>query len=143
MKVSLLFIFTVTLLLIICSCKPDHPIEDRMQKVLDKGISNFSCGKKAIGHGGGNIGTTTYMVYLPKYHVSIVVMANAFPNKSADFITKGLIGIVLKELNAIGFISYLPLPIRLFMVSCSIFVIIQIILYKRKKKRIAINHRCS
>jgi len=104
---------------------------------------DFSCGKKAIGHGGGNIGTTTYMVYLPKYHVSIVVMANAFPNKSADFITKGLIGIVLKELNAISFISYLPLPIRLFMVSFSIFVIIQIILYKRKKKRIAINHRCS
>jgi D-alanyl-D-alanine carboxypeptidase len=97
---------------------------------------DFSCGKKAIGHGGGNIGTTTYMVYLPEYHVSIVVMVNAFPNKSADFITKGLIKVVLRELKAIGLIPYLPFPIRLFMVSFSIFVIIQIILYKRKKKRI-------
>ena len=52
---------------------------------------SFTYGKEAIGHGGGNIGTTTYMVYLPEYHVSIVVMVNAFPTQSVDFITKGLI----------------------------------------------------
>ena len=104
---------------------------------------DFSYGKKAIGHGGGNIGTTTHMVYLPEYHVSIVVMANAFPNKSAGFIAKGLMKVVFKELKAIGFIPYLPLPIRLFMVSFSIFVIVQIILHKRKKKRILIDSECS
>ena len=104
---------------------------------------DFSCGKQAIGHGGGNIGTTTYMVYLPEYHVSIVVMANAFPNKSAGFITKGLIRLILKELKAIGFIPYLPFPTRLFMISSSIFVIIQIILYKRKKKRTDISRGYS
>lgn len=58
---------------------------------------DFSSGKEAIGHGGGNIGTTTYMVYLPEYHVSIVVMVNAYPSKSADFITKGLIKEVIRE----------------------------------------------
>lgn len=67
----------------------------------------FSHGKKAIGHGGGNIGTTTYMVFLPDYHISIVVMVNAFPNKTADVITKALIKETLKEVNAIGIIPYI------------------------------------
>ena len=30
----------------------------------------------ALGHGGGNIGTCAYMVYLPDYEVSIAVMVN-------------------------------------------------------------------
>ena len=63
---------------------------------------SFSAGKHAIGHGGGNIGTTTYMIYFPDYHLSIVVMINAFPNKGADVITRGLIRIVLKKLGAIA-----------------------------------------
>ena len=100
---------------------------------------DLSSGKQAIGHAGGNIGSTTYMVYLPEHHVSIVVMVNAFPNKSAGAITRGLIRTILKDLGAIGFIPYIPFPFRLFMISFSIFVIIQIILYKRKKKRIAHN----
>lgn len=54
-------------------------------------------GKEAIGHSGGNIGTTTYMVYLPEYHTSIVVMVNAFPGSSAGFITKGLIKEIIQE----------------------------------------------
>jgi D-alanyl-D-alanine carboxypeptidase len=53
--------------------------------------------KEAIGHSGGNIGTTTYMVYLPEYHASIVVMVNAFPGSSAGFITKGLIKEIVQE----------------------------------------------
>ena len=60
-------------------------------------IRSFSSGEKAIGHGGGNIGTTTYMVYLPDYDVSIVVMINAFPNEGADVITKGLIRAIIKD----------------------------------------------
>lgn len=46
---------------------------------------------KAIGHGGGNIGTATYMIYLPEYHASVVVMVNAFPTNSVDYFTGGLI----------------------------------------------------
>jgi D-alanyl-D-alanine carboxypeptidase len=57
---------------------------------------SFSSGEEAIGHGGANIGTTTYMVYLPEFQVSIVVMINAFPNEGADFITKRLIRAVTR-----------------------------------------------
>jgi CubicO group peptidase (beta-lactamase class C family) len=48
-------------------------------------------GEKAIGHGGANIGSATYMIYLPDYSVSVVVMVNAFPTNSVDFFSKGLI----------------------------------------------------
>lgn len=68
----------------------------------------FSSGEEAIGHGGGNIGSTTYMVHLPEYEVSIVVMVNAFPTRSADDITKGLIKEVLRERGALGWIPYFP-----------------------------------
>jgi D-alanyl-D-alanine carboxypeptidase len=87
---------------------------------------SFSSGKKAIGHGGGNIGTTTYMVYLPEYHVSLIVMINAFPNKAADVITKGLIRIILKDQNAIGIIPYFcffPTGFILICFSISIIMI--------------------
>jgi len=55
-----------------------------------------SGGEKAIGHGGGNIGSATYMVYLPEYHASVVVMVNAFPTNSVDYFTKGLIKEIVK-----------------------------------------------
>ena len=58
-------------------------------------ISNW---QKAIGHGGGNIGTATYMIYLPEYDVSIVVMVNAFPTNSVDFFAKGLIKEIVKSI---------------------------------------------
>jgi len=56
-------------------------------------------GVKAIGHGGGNIGSTTYMVFLPGYHVSIVVMVNAFPTNSIDYFTKKLIKEIVPVVN--------------------------------------------
>ena len=56
-------------------------------------------GEYAIGHGGGNIGTATYMVYLPEYHASVVVMVNAFPTKSVDYFTKRLVRAVVKNYN--------------------------------------------
>lgn len=96
---------------------------------------SFSCGKEAIGHGGGNIGTTTYMVYLPKYHVSIVVMINAFSSKSADVITKGLIRIVLKELKAIGFIPYFDFFPTGFYIICLCISATTITIFQIRKRR--------
>lgn len=69
---------------------------------VEEFTKGFTLGKFGIGHGGGNIGTTTYMVYLPNYHVSIVVMINAFPNKGANVITTGIIKEILLESNEYG-----------------------------------------
>ncbi len=66
---------------------------------------NITSGERGIGHAGGNIGTSTYMVYLPEQQVSIVVMINAFPNEGAKAITRGLIRVILKDLNAYGIIN--------------------------------------
>ncbi|MFC1692766.1 serine hydrolase domain-containing protein [Candidatus Latescibacterota bacterium] len=96
---------------------------------------SFSSGKEAIGHGGGNIGTTTYMVYLPKYHVSIVVMINAYPNKSADVITKGLIRIVLKELKAIGFIPYFDFFPTGFYIICILISVTIMVIFRIKRNQ--------
>jgi D-alanyl-D-alanine carboxypeptidase len=43
--------------------------------LLSKG---FLFGEKVYGHGGGNIGTTAFMAYLPDHRVSIVVMINLY-----------------------------------------------------------------
>ena len=99
---------------------------------------SFSSGKQAIGHGGGNIGTTTYMVYLPAYHVSIVVMINAFPNEGADVITKGLIRIVLRELKAMGLIPYVEFFPTGFVIICAGISVITMVVFRiRKRKRLA------
>ena len=78
-------------------------------KAYGLGVQEFtnkiSYGEYAIGHAGGNIGTTTYMLYLPDHNVSIVVMINAFPNDGAEEITKGLEKIILKDLGAFNLIS--------------------------------------
>ena len=62
------------------------------------GVQQFtrkiSNGKKAIGHAGGNIGTVAYMVYLPKYHTSIVVMTNDFNSRCNEYIVNKLIKMV-------------------------------------------------
>ena len=68
------------------------------------GVQKFSLavsplGIKAIGHGGGNIGSATYMVFLPEYHASIVVMVNAFPTNSVDYFTKELIKEIVRVSN--------------------------------------------
>lgn len=96
---------------------------------------DFSSGKNAIGHGGSNIGTTTYMVYLPRYHVSVVVMINAFPNEGADVITKKLIRLVLKDLNAIGFIPYFEFSPTGFLITCICISVISIIIFYIRKRQ--------
>jgi CubicO group peptidase (beta-lactamase class C family) len=54
-------------------------------------------GKKAVGHGGASIGTATYMIYLPEYSLSVVVMVNEFPTNSVDFFAKNLIKEILES----------------------------------------------
>jgi D-alanyl-D-alanine carboxypeptidase len=61
--------------------------------------NKVSHGEKAIGHGGGNIGSATYMVYLPDHHASVVVMVNAFPTNSVDYFTNGLIKELVRASN--------------------------------------------
>ena len=69
---------------------------------------HFASGEEAIGHGGGNIGSATYMVYLPEHEVSVVVMVNAFPTRCADDIAKGLLRVVLRDKGTVGWIPYFP-----------------------------------
>ena len=99
----------------------------------------FSLGVTGIGHGGGNIGTTAYMIHLPEYHVSIVVMINAFPNKAAEVITRGLIKVVLKELNAFGISQYILQYFDYYrfgyIAICAIATWILVITYHIRKKR--------
>lgn len=102
---------------------------------------SLTYGKYAIGHGGGNIGTTTYMVCLPDYNASIVVMVSAFPSKSADAITKGLVKVVLKELNAWSILSYIQmLPSGLLIFYVSVFFIVIIVQLYRKKVFTMVKH---
>ena len=93
----------------------------------------FSYGKTAIGHGGGNIGTTTYMVYFPEYHTTIAVMINAFPNKGIDVITKGLIRLAIKDIGIFDIIFSYYLRFK-FMFFGAIIIAIIINMYRFRKK---------
>ena len=90
------------------------------------GVSEFtkkiSFGEYAIGHGGGNIGTTTYMVYLPDHQVSIAVMINAFPNDGAEKIVKDLEKTILQELGVFGIFNVIEA--NLYFVIFAAFAII-------------------
>jgi D-alanyl-D-alanine carboxypeptidase len=61
---------------------------------------SFASGELAIGHGGGNIGTATYMVFLPDHRMSIVVMVNAYPTDAVGAMTKELIRTLLRDVEA-------------------------------------------
>lgn len=104
--------------------------------------NNISFGERAIGHAGGNIGTTTYMVYLPDHHVSIVVMINAFPNDGVEAITKGLEKVILIDLGAFGISSLIGANPQYFIVAIlviafwTIFLTIRIIRTNRKKRNL-------
>lgn len=97
---------------------------------------SFASGKYAIGHGGGNIGTATYMVHLPEYRISVVVMVNAFPTRSVSVIAKGLIRTILRDRGAIGLIPYIEFFPTGLMISCFCLSLIGIIIvYVRKRKK--------
>jgi D-alanyl-D-alanine carboxypeptidase len=99
----------------------------------------FSWGQRAIGHGGGNIGTSSYLVHFPDHHITIVVMINAFPNRGIGSITSKLNRLVLRDVGAIGPLPYidpqrLKIPITLFGISFAIFLSLNVWMRKRKRK---------
>lgn len=67
------------------------------------GVHSFSrsitSGVTAYGHGGANIGTAAYMVYLPDFETSIVVMINVFHGKCLDHILQNLVEVVAGHLH--------------------------------------------
>ncbi len=65
--------------------------------LFKKGITN---GEHVYGHGGGNIGTSAYMAYLPEYQTSVVVMINSMHGKCPDRMLEDVIGIVTEHLHA-------------------------------------------
>jgi D-alanyl-D-alanine carboxypeptidase len=64
--------------------------------LFKRGTSN---GEIAYGHGGGNIGTSAYMAYLPEYGVSIAVMINFMHGKCPNRILEDMIEIVTEHLD--------------------------------------------
>ena len=64
--------------------------------LLDKG---FLFGERAYGHGGGNIGTTAFMAFLPNRDASIVVMINLYHVDHARRMLEDLIDIVAGYLD--------------------------------------------
>jgi D-alanyl-D-alanine carboxypeptidase len=59
---------------------------------------NITAWKKAYGHGGGNIGTSAYMAYLPDYDVGLVVMINFHHGRCPDRMLKDMVKIVTDSL---------------------------------------------
>ena len=95
----------------------------------------LSSGEEAIGHAGGNIGTTAYMVYLPETRVSVGVLVNAFPDQSAEAITRGLIRTVLRELDAIGPIPYIAFFPYGLVIVCAVSSLVGLLVASRRKRR--------
>lgn len=60
-------------------------------------IRKIGGGETAIGHAGGNIGTITYMVYLPERHISITVMVNDYNARCNEQIVAKIIEIARRE----------------------------------------------
>lgn len=67
------------------------------------GVQTFTTritnGVRAYGHGGGNIGTSAYLAFLPDYGVSVAVMINRFHGKCPDRILEDVIEIVKDSLD--------------------------------------------
>lgn len=94
-----------------------------------------SNGKMAYGHSGANIGTSAFMVYLPKYHLSVVVMINNMNHQCSGEIRKELINISLKELNAFSIIPVFPYGVILILAATSWLVAITIFVWRKWKRR--------
>ncbi len=56
--------------------------------------SRITNGERAYGHGGGNIGTSAYMAYLPDDDVAIVVMINFFHGQCPDRMLEDIVEVV-------------------------------------------------
>lgn len=64
-------------------------------------------GVRAVGHGGGNIGTTAYMVYLPDHDVSIAVMINHFGGGCASRIVRETARITARSVKPVSILVML------------------------------------
>jgi len=58
-------------------------------------------GQIAYGHSGANIGTSASMVYLPDYHISVVVMINDMNHDCTETIVKKIIDVLVKNIKNI------------------------------------------
>ncbi|HNQ87658.1 MAG TPA: serine hydrolase domain-containing protein [Verrucomicrobiota bacterium] len=67
-------------------------------------------GLKAIGHGGGNIGTCATMVHLPDYGVSVAVMVNQFGTGRESRIARDLCRITAVSLHPMAWLHLLASP---------------------------------
>jgi D-alanyl-D-alanine carboxypeptidase len=70
-------------------------------------------GLKAVGHGGGNIGTTAYMAYLPDHDVSIAVTVNRFGGPCAARIVRGIATTAVWHLDPGSFFALWGLEVLL------------------------------
>ena len=95
---------------------------------------NYSNGKTAYGHSGSGIGTSSYMVYLPKHHLSVVVMINSMNHRCSEYILKNLVNISLKELNDYSIIPAFDFYPWGYIIIISITIIIFNIWRKMKRK---------
>ena len=93
-----------------------------------------SNGKKSYGHSGANIGTSATMVYLPKQHLTVVVMINNMNHQCTQYILKNLTNSSLKEMKAYSIIPLFPYGIVNIPAACFLLVVI-IIRIRRKRKR--------
>lgn len=103
---------------------------------VQKYTRDLSCGKEAIGHAGGNIGSTTYMLHLPDYHTSVAVMINAFPNRCANAITKGLTKTLLKEAGVpclLPHFEFFPKGLLLLLGAAYVTVFVGYQVHRRRK----------
>lgn len=95
---------------------------------------HIAAGKKAVGHSGANIGTSTYMVHLPEHHFTVVVMINDFNHDCSLAITKDLTRLSLKQLNALSIIPYIEFfPYGVILIGFSTTLLILIIVFIRRK----------
>jgi len=103
---------------------------------VQKFPKKYSNGEKAFGHSGANIGTSAYMVYLPKHHLSVVVMINNMNHQCTEYILKKLINISLKELNAYSIIPRFDLfPYGFVIIAAAAYWLVFIIIRIRRKRK--------
>jgi len=67
----------------------------------------FAGGARSEGHGGGNIGTTAYMVHLPDHDVSIAVMVNRFGDGCASRIVGDLGKVAAQHVKPVSVVAVL------------------------------------
>ena len=97
----------------------------------------YSNGKKALGHGGANIGTSAYMIHLPDNNLSIVVMINNMNHKCSGYIIKNLIIVSLKEINAYSIIPYFDFfPLGFVIIGATIVLLAIIIIHVRRRIKV-------